>query len=139
MKKKAPTLVCPSPISNEARSVWEKLAADLRKAGAASALEGEQLSLYITAYQRWKDAEAKVSEAGPVIKSAQGGFPIENPFLRVANQSMAQCTRYLAKLRTSIEKGQARKRKAEREAEYYEEEEEAPQSLPIENYRSAGA
>lgn len=46
------------------------------------------LTLYCVTWARWKEAEAKVAELGVVIKSPSG-FPIQNPYLSIANRAAA--------------------------------------------------
>ena len=56
--------------------------------------DGAALALYCQAWARWVEAEANLVRYGTVIKS-QSGFPIQSPYLAIANKAMAQMARIL--------------------------------------------
>lgn len=47
------------------------------------------LTMYCRTWSRWKEADAKVTELGTVIKSPSG-YPVQNPYLSIANKSLEQ-------------------------------------------------
>jgi P27 family predicted phage terminase small subunit len=69
----------------------------LMPAGLLTVVDGDQLALYCVAYARWAEAEKQVAEGGTVVKSPNG-YPIQNPYLAIANAAMKQMHAYLAKL-----------------------------------------
>jgi P27 family predicted phage terminase small subunit len=69
----------------------------LHPLGVLTEADGRHLALYCVAYARWADAEQHLAEDGPIVKSPTG-YPIQNPFLAIANKAMEQMERYMAKL-----------------------------------------
>jgi P27 family predicted phage terminase small subunit len=87
------TTVANGPIPNPpehldpvAVAKWLELAPtlDMTRPGTA-----DTLTLYVTAWTRWKAAEAKAAELGDVIKSP-AGYPVQNPYLSIANKALDQ-------------------------------------------------
>jgi P27 family predicted phage terminase small subunit len=60
----------------------------------AAPLDRAALAAYCQAYGRWVEAEEKVREFGAVIK-APSGFPIQSPYLGIANTAMRQMRDFL--------------------------------------------
>jgi P27 family predicted phage terminase small subunit len=54
----------------------------------------DALAVYSVNFVRWKGATAKVREMGMIVKSPKG-YPIQNPFLSIANKSQAEMLRIL--------------------------------------------
>ncbi|HEX4124516.1 MAG TPA: phage terminase small subunit P27 family [Tepidisphaeraceae bacterium] len=86
----------PSHLSDAARAEWDRLLPLLRDAGRLKAIDADQLALYCTAYARWAEAEKQIAESGTVVKSPNG-YPVQNPYLSIANKAMQQMHQYLAK------------------------------------------
>lgn len=78
-------------ITGEAAQAWQHAC----ETAALTEAHRPLLELYAVAYARWRDAESKLAELGPVVKSPSG-FPVQNPYLSVANTAMRQ-TQQLAK------------------------------------------
>jgi P27 family predicted phage terminase small subunit len=64
--------------------------------GLLTSIDGDALALYCAAYARWADAEEHLAEDGVVVRSPTG-YPIQNPYLAIANKAMEQMDRSLAK------------------------------------------
>lgn len=94
---------CPKDLSAAAKEEWERITPLLLKVGVLSVLDTATLGLYCQAYARWQEAERKIQEAkdesgdGLVIK-APSGYPIQNPYLAIANRAMEDCHKYLQQL-----------------------------------------
>jgi P27 family predicted phage terminase small subunit len=58
-------------------------------------IDGAALALYCQAWARWIEAEQNLVRYGVVVKSPSG-FPMQSPFLAIANKAMEQMTRLLA-------------------------------------------
>ena len=67
----------------------------LKKLGLVSKVDQAALSIYCAAWARWIEAEAKVTEMGLVVKSPNG-YPIQNPYLSIANTAAKQIRTLLA-------------------------------------------
>lgn len=50
--------------------------------------DADLLEVYCNAWSRWRSADAQVAALGAVIKSPSG-FPIQNPYLAIANRAAA--------------------------------------------------
>jgi P27 family predicted phage terminase small subunit len=68
----------------------------LRPIGVLTEIDGDALAAYCAAYARWADAEQHLNEDGPIVKSPTG-YPIQNPYLAIANKALEQMDARLAK------------------------------------------
>lgn len=89
----------PAHLNDYAKLEWRRIAPILEKRGLISEEEAAALALYCQAYGRWQQAELKITElAGTgdgLIVKAPSGYPIQNPYLAIANKAMEQCYQYL--------------------------------------------
>lgn len=92
---------CPAHLIAEAKAEWERIIPQLLRFRLIAELDTASLSLYCQAYGRWQQAEksiadmaAKTSGDGMLIK-APSGYPIQNPYLAIANRAMEDCNKYL--------------------------------------------
>lgn len=94
-----PRRVAPKPpahLSAEAAEQWPRLVRLLMPLGVLTEADGDALAAYCAAYARWADAERHLTEDGVIVKSPTG-YPIQNPYLAVANKALEQMDRYLSK------------------------------------------
>ncbi|WP_232340790.1 phage terminase small subunit P27 family [Burkholderia pseudomallei] len=82
-------------MSDAAKAQWPTVAKQLSDAGLLTVIDAPALALYCEAFARWKDANDNIVKFGAVIK-APSGFPIQSPFLAIANKTHAQMVRLLA-------------------------------------------
>ena len=80
---------CPSHIQGEAKKEWRRICRELAALSMISNLDRAALTAYVTAWSRMIDAEEQLRKHGPIVKSPSG-FPIQNPYLAVANKAMSQ-------------------------------------------------
>ena len=85
---------CPPHLQGEARKEWRRTGRRLLQCGLMTEIDGAALAVYCQAWARWVDAEASLVRYGVVIKSPTG-FPIQSPYLAIANKAMEQMTRLL--------------------------------------------
>jgi P27 family predicted phage terminase small subunit len=100
----APEIVaphCPPHLAAEGVAEWERIMPLLIRYHIISEIDTAALALYCQSYARWQQAEAKISEIklktgddGLLIK-APSGYPIQNPYLAIANRAMEDCYKYL--------------------------------------------
>lgn len=92
-----PSLDAPMPewLSPEAAKNWPAVAKQLHDAGLLTAIDAAALGLYCEAFARWKDANARIVRFGSVVKSPNG-YPIQSPYLAIANKAHEQMTKLLA-------------------------------------------
>jgi P27 family predicted phage terminase small subunit len=86
---------CPDFLSPIARTEWQRITEQLSALGLVSELDRAALAAYCVAYGRWVEAEERLRQFGPIYKSPKTGQLTQNPFLRVANNAMAQMCRLL--------------------------------------------
>lgn len=83
----------PKHLSEVAKKEWARMVR-LLGCGVLKATDQATLAMYCQAYGRWVEAEAHIRENGAVVKSPNG-YPIQNPYLSVANKAMEQMTKLL--------------------------------------------
>jgi P27 family predicted phage terminase small subunit len=79
----------PAHLSGEARVEWARTFPILLRNKMISEVDINAFSAYCQAYGRWIVAESYVAKQGEVLISPSG-FPIQNPYLAVANKAMEQ-------------------------------------------------
>ena len=79
----------PSTLSEGARQHWDVVVERLADAKIMTNLDIPALEIYCEAYAKWADANQKIQEHGPLIKSPQG-FPMQSPYLQIANKAFDQ-------------------------------------------------
>ena len=90
----------PVHLSKEARKEWRRSGAFLLQLGLISDLDRAAFAAYCTAYGRWIEAEEALRTYGVMIKSPNG-FPMQSPYLSVANKAMEQMRSLLSEFGVS--------------------------------------
>lgn len=85
---------CPRHLSREARHEWRRMSRQLHEAGILTKIDRTALAAYCQLYARWVKAEQEVERLGEVVK-APTGYPIQNPYLSVANTALKLMHGYL--------------------------------------------
>ena len=86
---------CPSHLSDEAKREWHRVAGDLADLGLLCRIDRAALANYCQAWGRWVEAEVALRKFGVMVKSPTG-FPMQSPYLAVANRAMEQIRALLA-------------------------------------------
>lgn len=90
----------PEHLTAEAKAEWDRITPLLLRYRLVTVIDTAALALYCQAYGRWKEAESKIAEMrgkggdGLLVK-APSGYPIQNPYLAIANRAMEDCHKYL--------------------------------------------
>ncbi|WP_439891590.1 phage terminase small subunit P27 family [Ralstonia sp. 25C] len=84
----------PEWLSVEAAKHWPTVAKQLEDAGVLTSMDAAALALYCEAFARWRHANEQVAKYGPVVK-APSGFPVQSPFLAIANKAFDQMAKML--------------------------------------------
>ena len=84
----------PAHLSDEAKKEWRRAGKLLFDMGLVSELDRAALAAYCAAWGRWVEAEAALKQYGVVVKSPSG-FPIQSPYLAIANKAMEQMRAFL--------------------------------------------
>jgi len=85
---------CPAHLQGEARAKWKRTGRKLAACGLVTDIDAAALALYCQAWARWVEAEGNLVRFGVVIKSPSG-FPIQSPYLAIANKAMEQMAKLL--------------------------------------------
>jgi P27 family predicted phage terminase small subunit len=86
---------CPSHLSPTAKAEWKRIAGHLHILRIISQLDRAALAAYCQAYGRWAEAEKKLKETAPLIKTPSG-YVQQNPWLQVANKQLEIMHKYLS-------------------------------------------
>ncbi len=85
---------CPAQLSEEAKREWKRISKELATLGLLTRLDRAALAAYCQAWGRWLEAEERLRQHGVIVKSPNG-FPVQSPYLAVANKAMAQMSKLL--------------------------------------------
>ncbi len=80
---------CPEHLSDEAKREWRRVSGSLAEMGLLSRIDRAALAAYCQAWGRWVEAEEALRKYGVMIKSPSG-FPMQSPYLAIANKAMEQ-------------------------------------------------
>ena len=86
---------CPEHLSPEARREWERITEHLHRLGLLSQIDRAALAAYCQAYGRWVEAEQSITKLGLVVKAPGSGYPIQNPYLPIANKALEHMRHFL--------------------------------------------
>lgn len=84
----------PEFLSDDAREVFIVTAHRLARMRVMSENDVDALAIYAESFVRWKAATRNVQETGQVVRSPKG-YPIQNPYLSIANKAQEQCLKIL--------------------------------------------
>ncbi|TCG08368.1 terminase [Paraburkholderia steynii] len=84
----------PDWLTPAAAEHWPLVASQLKDAGVLTAVDTTALALYCEAFARWRYATDQVTKYGSVVKTPNG-FPVQSPFLAIANKAHEQMTKLL--------------------------------------------
>jgi P27 family predicted phage terminase small subunit len=76
---------CPPELGPVARQEWHRLVGELAALRLLTNLDRAALAAYCGAYALWAEATEAIQKYGAMIKSPTG-FPIQSPYLAVANR-----------------------------------------------------
>jgi P27 family predicted phage terminase small subunit len=80
---------CPAHLGLEAKREWRRTSRELAGFGLLTRIDRAALALYCEAWGRWVEAEEALRKYGVMIK-APSGFPMQSPYLAIANKAMEQ-------------------------------------------------
>jgi P27 family predicted phage terminase small subunit len=79
----------PEHLSAVAKEHWGVIGAQLAEAGILTSIDRDALALYCEAYARWVHANEQLRLFGVLVK-APSGYPMQSPFLAIANKAFEQ-------------------------------------------------
>jgi P27 family predicted phage terminase small subunit len=78
----------PKHLNDEGKREWRRMGKLLKQAGLLTDVDVAGLSAYCTAWSRWVAAEEELKRFGTVMKHPQQAWPVQSPYLRVAQDAM---------------------------------------------------
>jgi P27 family predicted phage terminase small subunit len=88
---------CPLHLSDLAVAEWQRIAVTLHEAGVLTLVDRAALAAYCQAWGRWVEAEEKLRDTPPLIRTPSG-YVQQSPWLGIANRQMELMGRYMAEL-----------------------------------------
>jgi P27 family predicted phage terminase small subunit len=88
---------CPSHLSPKAKAEWKRLAASLNGIGLLTMIDRAALAAYCQSWGRWVEAERKLTETPPLLKTP-AGYVQQSPWLTIANKERELMAKYMAEL-----------------------------------------
>ena len=88
---------CPKHLNAVAQNEWRRLATPLHQAGILTLADRSVLAAYCQAYARWVEAEEKLQETPPLLKTPSG-YVQQSPWLSVANKQLELMGRFMCEL-----------------------------------------
>ena len=86
--------LAPRHLDKVAQKEWRRMAKELHPIGLLTNIDLTALAAYCSTYSLWVDAITKIQKHGPLIK-AQSGFPMQSPYLQIANKSQAEMRKWM--------------------------------------------
>jgi P27 family predicted phage terminase small subunit len=78
---------CPAHLQPSAKAEWKRLARQLHQLGVVTELDRSVIAAYCQAYGRWVEAERKLKETPPLLKTP-AGYVQPSPWLAISNKSV---------------------------------------------------
>lgn len=88
---------CPPHLSRHAQNEWRRLATPLHRMGVLTVCDRAALAAYCQAWARWVEAEEKLAQTPPLLKTPSG-YVQQSPWLSIANKQLELMGRYMAEL-----------------------------------------
>ena len=88
---------CPEHLSPAARKEWRRLARPLHEMGVLTVADRAALAAYCQAWARWIEAEQRLAETPPLLKTPSG-YVQQSPWLSIANKQMELMGRFMTEL-----------------------------------------
>ncbi len=85
----------PNHLSETAKLHWRQISKLLGDVGLLTPADTAALELLCEALDRYQEAAEGIRRKGVVIKDPKTGFPVQNPYLKVANEAFTQVRQLL--------------------------------------------
>ena len=96
-KPPASVPTCPAHLSASAKAEWKRLARTLNEIGLLTQIDRSVLAAYCQAYGRWVEAERRLAETPPILKTPAGYVQI-SPWITISNKQVELMTRLMGEL-----------------------------------------
>ena len=85
---------CPPHLDDAAKKEWKRVSKELEAVGLLTSVDRAALAAYCAAWSRWVNAEEQIQKFGTVIKSPKSGYPVQNPYVGIANTALDQMRKW---------------------------------------------
>ena len=93
-KKSEKLPLAPRYLNKVAQKEWRRMVKELHPIGLLTNIDLTALGGYCACYADWIEAMQKIQEKGSLVK-AQSGFPMQSPYLNIANKAMIEMRKWL--------------------------------------------
>ena len=118
---------CPAELSDLAKGEWKRISLELLALGLLTELDRAALAAYCQAWAHWMEAVENIKKFGLIVRTPPSeknpdGYPIQNPYFAIMNQSMAQMRNFLVEFgMTPSSRSRISVAKVDRDAEFAKE------------------
>lgn len=84
----------PRHLDDLAKKEWKRMAKELHQLGLLTNIDITALAAYCASYSLWVSAMLQIQKHGVLIK-AQSGFPMQSPYLQIANKAQGEMRKWL--------------------------------------------
>ena len=96
--RRAPRLPpCPRHLNPPAAAEWRRVARALQQAGVLTTFDRAALAAYCQAWGRWVEAEERLRETPPLVKTPSG-YVQQSPWLTIVHKQLELMGRYMIEL-----------------------------------------
>lgn len=88
---------CPKHLAPVARTEWRRVARALYSMGVLTVIDRAALAAYCQSYAKWVEAEQKLKETPPLLKTPSG-YVQQSPWVAIANKQLEIMGRYMTEL-----------------------------------------
>lgn len=88
---------CPAHLSATAKTEWKRLARVLNEVGLLTQVDRAVLASYCQCYGRWVEAERKLAETPPLLKTP-AGYVQASPWIAISNKQVELMARLMAEI-----------------------------------------
>lgn len=88
---------CPDHLAPVAKVEWRRVARTLHAMGVLTAVDRAALAAYCQTYAKWVEAEQKMKETPPLLKTPSG-YVQQSPWVAIANKQLELMGRFMAEL-----------------------------------------
>jgi P27 family predicted phage terminase small subunit len=88
---------CPAHLAPVARTEWRRVARALHHMGVLTVIDRAALAAYCQCYAKWVEAEQKLKETPPLLKTPSG-YVQQSPWVAIANKQLELMGRYMTEL-----------------------------------------
>lgn len=87
----------PAHLTDKEKEEWVRAGEQLLNVGLIGELDTTVLAAYCSAYGRWVETQELIKKHGVLVKSPSG-FPMQSPYLAIANKAMEQMIKLMGEL-----------------------------------------